>query len=68
VSFTGVGSPYSTNETVIEATYLAQVTPWLTLQPDAQFVFNPGAGIPSSSSVRPLKDAFIVGVRVAVNF
>jgi porin len=68
VSFTGVGSPYSTNETVIEATYLAQVAPWLTLQPDAQFVFNPGAGIPSSSSVRPLKDAFIVGVRVAVNF
>jgi porin len=68
VSFTGFGSPYSTNETVIEATYLCQVAPWLTLQPDAQFVFNPGAGIPTTSSARPLKNDFIVAVRATVNF
>jgi porin len=68
VSLTGVGSPYSTNETVIEATYLCQFTPWLSLQPDAQFVFNPGAGIPTTASAKPLKNAFITGIRATVNF
>jgi porin len=68
IFFTGSGSPYSINETVLEATYLCQVTPWLTLQPDAQYVINPGAGIPTASSRTPLKNAFIIGIRTAVQF
>jgi porin len=60
--------PYATNETVVEATYLYQVTPWLTLQPDLQYVLNPGAYIPSTFSSKPLKNAFIVGVRATVTF
>ena len=68
VVFTGQGSPYRSNETVVEATYSYQVAPWLTLQPDAQFVINPGAGIPNSASSVPLKNAFIVGVRATIEF
>ena len=68
IFFTGSGSPYSSNETVLEATYLYQVSPWLTLQPDAQYVINPGAGIPSASSHSPLKNAFIIGIRTSIQF
>jgi porin len=68
IFFTGSGSPYNRNETVLEATYLCQVTPWLMLQPDAQYVINPGAGIPSPSSRTPLKNAFIIGIHTSVKF
>jgi porin len=68
IFFTGSGSPYSSNETVLEATYLCQVAPWLTLQPDAQYVINPGAGIPNASSRTALKNAFIIGIRTTVQF
>jgi porin len=68
VFFTGTGSPYATNETVVEATYLYQVTPWWTLQPDAQYVINPGAGITTNASGKPLRNALIVGVRATITF
>jgi porin len=68
ISLTGSGSPYSSNETVFEATYLYQATTWLSLQPDAQYVVNPGAGIPTPESQTPLKNAFVLGVRAAVLF
>ena len=68
IFFTGSGSPYSSNETVLEATYLFQVAPWLTLQPDAQYVINPGAGIPSAGSRTALKNAFVIGIRTTVQF
>ena len=29
-------------ETTLEATYLAQVSPWLAVQPDLQWVIDPG--------------------------
>jgi porin len=68
IFFTGSGSRYSSNETVLEATYLYQLSPWLTLQPDAQYVINPGAGIPSGSSHTPLKNALIMGIRTSLTF
>jgi porin len=68
VVFTSHGTPYASNETVIEATYLYQVAPWWTLQPDAQYVINPGAGLPSSQGTTPLHNAFVVGVRATVTF
>jgi porin len=68
VFFSGSGTPYNRNETVVEATYAYQVTPWWTLQPDAQYVINPGAGIPTRASSKPLQDAFIIGVRATITF
>ena len=66
--YTGSGSPYRSNETVIEVTYLFEAAPWLALQPDLQVVINPGAGIPSSLSNRPLRNAVIGGVRASITF
>lgn len=48
-------------ETNIELTYRAALAPWLTLQPDVQYVINPGA--------RPaLNDALVIGLRAELGF
>ena len=66
VAFGRAGSAYASNETVIEATYKATVTDWLTLQPDAQFVLNPNAGIPGQFGPRPLRNALVIGMRATI--
>lgn len=38
-------SPVRGSETFIETTYQYQVAPWLTLQPDFQYVFTPAGGV-----------------------
>lgn len=48
-------------ETVIEATYARELTPWLSVQPDVQYVINPGAG-PDT------RNALVMGVRVSIGF
>ncbi len=54
------GESVDHSETAIELTYRAEVLPWLILQPDAQYVINPGMD-PS------LDNALVVGVRVEVS-
>lgn len=68
VYFSGSGMPYARNETVLEATYEYQVAQWWVLQPDVQYVINPGAGIPPSPGARKLTDAFVIGVRATLTF
>ncbi len=68
VFYTGSGSTLAQGETVIEATYRLRLTPWIKLQPDLQYVVNPGAGIPTAASPAPLKNALVAGVRVTVDF
>lgn len=48
-------------ETVIEMTYRTPLTAWLTVQPDVQYVIDPG-GDPA------LRDALAVGVRGEIGF
>ncbi|HEX7374778.1 MAG TPA: carbohydrate porin [Steroidobacteraceae bacterium] len=52
-----LGQPVSSAEWNVELTWRMQVTPWLALQPDVQYVGNPGLN-------RQLGDAVVVGVRV----
>ncbi|MDE2301119.1 MAG: carbohydrate porin [Sphingomonadales bacterium] len=61
-------TPRRTSETVIEATYQRQVTPWLQIQPDLQFVFNPGGGIadPLAPTTPRLGNALVAGVRANI--
>jgi len=68
VFYSGLGTPYAQDEPIIEATYRAYLTPWLKIRPDLQYVFNPGAGIPTQQSSEPLRNALVVGVRMMVNF
>ncbi len=53
------GSPVDDREIILELTYRAQVTPWLALQPDIQYVFNPGTD-------PTLSDSLVVGLRFEV--
>ena len=46
-------------ETTIEVTYSAQINDHIRIQPDFQYILNPGA-------TTGVKDAFVVGVRVEV--
>jgi porin len=55
------GTPVGRTETNLELTYRAQLTEWLTVQPDAQWIINPGAD-PS------LQNAFVVGLRFEIGF
>ena len=56
-------------EELIELTYQAQITPWLQLQPDVQYIVNPGAGIPDPSNpVQNLRNELVAGARSVITF
>jgi porin len=65
----GTFHPVRGGETFLEATYQYQVTPWWQIQPDFQYVFNPGAGVanPNSPGQR-VKDEAVIGVRTNILF
>ena len=48
-------------EIAIELTYRAPITPWLTVQPDLQYIINPGTD-------PALDNALVAGVRVEITF
>ncbi|GHB90498.1 carbohydrate porin [Cerasicoccus arenae] len=52
------GTPVTASETVVEVTYTADLTSWLSMQPDLQYIINPHY----SES-----DALIIGIRCAMN-
>jgi porin len=71
IAFNGTGQKVLGNETVLEATYSYQVAPWLVLQPDLQYVINPGAGLPTNLNPvtnRALKNATVMGLRSTITF
>jgi carbohydrate-selective porin OprB len=56
-------------ETVLELSYQAQALPWLQVQPDIQYVIDPGGGIPDPS--RPgqrVGSAAVFGLRIVAAF
>jgi porin len=58
-----------TTEELIELTYQAQVMPWLVMQPDVQYIFNPAGGVlqPNDPS-HNLRDEWVAGARAIVTF
>jgi len=68
-AFTGSFTPVRGSETFVEMTYQAQLTPWCQLQPDLQYVFNPGAGLASSTQPdQKLGDELVLGLRSNIQF
>lgn len=55
------GSRRVGEEMLLEATYSAQITPWLHVQPDAQYVMRPGG-------TGNLGNAFVLGGQVSITF
>lgn len=69
IAATTPGYPVRSTETVIEATYQYQVTPWWQMQADLQHVFRPAGGIPNPSDTGArIGDETIVGVRATLTF
>lgn len=67
--FTGSFTPVRSSETYVEASYQYQVTPWWQLQPDVQYVFNPGAGIANPNDpTQQVKNETVIGLRTNIVF
>lgn len=56
-----LGSSFERHETAIELTYRVQALSWLALQPDVQYIINPGTD-PS------LEDAWVIGLRFELSW
>lgn len=65
--YTGAFVPIQSSETYVEATYEYEVFPWLQVQPDLQYVFNPAAGIanPYDPSQR-IRNELVGGIRTNI--
>jgi porin len=48
------------NETALELTYLAQLASWIAVQPDLQYILNPGGA-------GTARHAFVLTMQVAVS-
>jgi porin len=65
--FGGFLYPVRSSETVIEMMYQTQLAKWWVLQPDLQYVINPGGGVLNpDGSLR--RNALIIDVRTVLNF
>jgi len=67
--YTGTAFPIRSNETVLELTYQCQIAEWWNVQPDLQFVFNPGGGVlnPDKPGQR-IGNAVVLALRSVINF
>ena len=64
----GNTTPIRSSETFIEATYQAQIAPWLQLQPDVQYVISPGGGIDNAATGRKIGNELIFSLRSNITF
>ena len=61
--------PVRHDETFVEATYQYQLRPWWQIQPDLQYVFDPGGGIADPNQpMNRVKNELVLGVRTNVLF
>ena len=68
-AFGGGYTPIRSNETFVEATYQYEVAPWLQLQPDVQYIMNPGGGVANPTSVdQRIKNELVFGLRTNILF
>ena len=65
----GTQTPMATAESLIELTYQAPISPWLTLQPFFQYAMNPGGKAPMPNNPnQAIPSATVVGLRANVAF
>jgi len=68
IAFTGQAMPVRQTETQLEMSYQAQITPWFQVQPDVQYVFNPGGGLLNARVGRRVGDALVLDLRATITF
>jgi len=64
----GTTFPGPGRETFLEMTYQYQYTPWCQIQPDLQYVLNPGAGATDPTTGARVRNELVGGVRVNILF
>jgi porin len=65
----GTFVPTRGGETYLEVTYQIQVAPWWQVQPDIQYVFNPGGGIANPNApTQRVKNELVLGLRTNILF
>lgn len=65
------GPPYPIRdaETVYQVNYIAQLTPWWTLQPNVQYISRPQGGVPNpDSTAERIGNAWVIGLRTTIAF
>lgn len=60
-----VGDPVQSDTAVLEVSYLAQLTPYFSVQPDLQFIMQPDG---ASRSDGGIPDAVVAGMRFQIDF
>jgi porin len=64
-----VCTPVRVTESVLEATYQFQAAKWWQIQPDIQYVSNPGAGLANpNDSAKKIKNELVIGLRTNITF
>lgn len=66
--FAGQPIPIRRSEIQIEFTYQAQLAAWLQIQPDFQYLIQPGGGVLDSGTGRRSGNAAVLGTRAIVTF
>jgi porin len=55
-------------EALIEICYTYQINAGWSIQPDFQYIFQPGGNVPDASGTKAVDDAIVVGARTSINF
>ena len=55
-------------EALIEICYTYQINPGWSVQPDFQYIFQPGGGVPDDGGTKAVDDAIVLGARTSINF
>ncbi|MEP9372956.1 carbohydrate porin [Mesorhizobium sp. KR1-2] len=65
----GGTGPTRSGELVLEVNYVAQISPWWSLQPDFQYIVRPGGGAanPANPS-ESIPNATVIGLRSTIKF
>jgi len=71
IAATNPAWPLRSGEPVLEVSYIAQVTPWWSVQPDFQVIWKPGGNVPLDEedlALGTVPTAYLFGVRTTVTF
>ncbi|MGC9196234.1 MAG: carbohydrate porin [Syntrophobacteraceae bacterium] len=67
--YSGAPYPVRGTESFIELTYQCQITPWWTIQPDLQYIMDPGGGVLNPMHPSGLiANELVMGLRTVINF
>ncbi|MDT8871536.1 carbohydrate porin [Komagataeibacter rhaeticus] len=62
------GSYVQGNENHLELTYQAQVTPWMVMQPDFQYIWHPSGGVADWTRLRRVGNEAVFGLHSSITF